>query len=119
MALPRWPTTLPRQMMLDGQGENIPDGLLRSENEAGPAKVRRRSSATPWELVGTFRMTNTQYDAFRAFVDATIAGGALPFEFPNQRDCAAYHLARIKPGDVTASRVGPTWRVSIKLEILP
>jgi hypothetical protein len=119
MALPRWPVALPRQMMLEGQGEKLPDGLLRSDNDAGPAKVRRRSSATPWEMAGTFRMTHAQYDAFRAFVDQDIAGGALPFEFPHQRDCAAWLLVRVKPGDVTAVRVGPGWRVSMKLEVLP
>ncbi len=119
MTLARWPSTLPRQMMLDGQGETLPDGLLRSDTDAGPAKVRRRSSATPWEMSGTFRMSHTQYDAFRAFIDADLAGGALPFEFPDQRDCAGWLLARIKPGDVTAARIGTGWHVSLKIEVLP
>ncbi len=119
MTIPRWPSTLPRQMLADGQGETLPDGLLRSENDAGPVKVRRRSSATVWEIVGTFAMTHAQYDAFREFVDEEIAGGALPFEFPHQRDCALYRLVRLRPGDVTATRVATGWRVSVKVEVLP
>jgi hypothetical protein len=119
MALVLWPEALPRLFLLAGYSETVPDGLLRSENDAGPAKVRRRSSASIWEASGAMSMSAAQYAAFRAFLDDDLGGGALPFEFPDQRAPTGYWLARIRPDSVEASRVGPRWRVSFKVEVLP
>lgn len=119
MPNPVWPAALPRQFLAASATETVPNGLLRSENDAGPAKVRRRSVATPWEASGAMLMTQAQYVAFRDFLAADLAGGASVFWFPNQRASTGSWLARIKPDSVEASRLGPRWRVTFKVEVLP
>ena len=70
-------------MLRSGYTEGFGDGLLRSSMDAGPAKVRRRSSFTPSLLTGTFRMTRDQLFAATAFIRGPLIGGSLPFYIPD------------------------------------
>lgn len=115
-----WPATLPQHFLQDGYSEGVADGRLVSQMEAGPAKVRRRSSAMPRPLTGRMLMDDDQLDDLRGFVDATLIGGSLPFTFPNPTDFGATGiLVRFASALPRWSWRGPdAWDVSIDLEVL-
>lgn len=114
-----WPVGVPHCFTWDSFAQALGDGRLRSQTDTGPAKVRRRSSAMPAALMGSLVMTYAQLATLRTFVDSALAGGSLPFTFPDQAG-----------GSDLLVRFGenlPTWRrhgagrvmVEIELEVLP
>jgi len=97
--------------------------VLRTQMDAGPAKMRRRFTAAPEIVELAMRMTGEQLVTFREFVDTTIEAGALPFEWKDHRtgDPAEYRL-------LTEPEVAPLaprdngleyWTVSMQVELLP
>jgi hypothetical protein len=114
-----WPATVPHCFTFDSLVAGLPDGRLRSQTDAGPAKVRRRSSAMPRPLAGQLVMTYAQWADLETFATVTTDGGALPFTFPSPTG-----------GTDLLVRFGeslPTWRrygigkvmVDLQLEVLP
>ncbi|WEX07368.1 hypothetical protein [Chelativorans sp. AA-79] len=78
-----WPFTLPQSMRLSGFNRGLPDNRLRSQNDVGPAKVRRRASLAPYPISGDMIMTREQWGLLADFVNRTTGGGTLPFYFPD------------------------------------
>ena len=73
--MPSWPATLPAPMVA-GYALNPVDMTARTEMEAGPARVRRRSSARVDMVPVRWSMTDAQMAIFRAWFDAPFLGNA-------------------------------------------
>lgn len=114
-----WPAALPQHLLVDGYTQGLGDGRLRSRNDAGPAKVRRRSSAMPGPLQGRMDMSGAQLADMRAFVESTLIGGTLVFTFPDPVTGGAL-LVRFATNLPSWTSRGPDiWTVSLDLEVLP
>ena len=81
MANPSWPASLPQSWPL-GVTEMVHDGRVRTEMDAGPAKLRRRFTTT-WSRYkipdGKFLFTGTQVGTFTDWYEGSPAGDS-----PNQ-----------------------------------
>lgn len=84
MALPAWPTTLPK---LRGLAPNAGSRELyrapqETEFDNGPARVRRRSLYNETPLQMAIPMTGAQFVAFKDFYLSTLNRGARRFSAP-------------------------------------
>jgi hypothetical protein len=79
MADHTWPETLPSAPLI-GWTEQIGKNTIRSETEAGPAKLRRRFTSAPSNFVLKMSMTETQANAFMTFFETTLASGVKTFD---------------------------------------
>lgn len=70
-----WPSTLPAPA-ISGYALQSGDATIRTDMESGPARVRRRYTATPDKLTLRFVMTEAQMAAFRAFWEGDADFGA-------------------------------------------
>lgn len=80
-----WPIGLPSAPLVRGLLETVPDLVVRSAVDVGPAKVRRRLTAGVRTFNVRFSMTFDQMELFDEFFLTSIRGGALPFLFTNPR----------------------------------
>jgi len=78
-----WPTALPQRFLVDGYSLSQPDGRLRSPMDAGPPKVRRRSSAAVRNVSAQIIVTFDAHGRFDRFWAEDTSGGVLPFLVPN------------------------------------
>ena len=119
-----WPATLPQKFNEEGYSEGMGKNLIRSNMDAGPAKVRRRTTSAVRPMSGTMQMTSTQLQDLVEFYETTIMHGSLPFEFPNPRD-AGVLLVRFADDGLTDWRPNgygegeQMWSVPIRFEVLP
>lgn len=114
-----WPASLPTDMNASDYAEGMADGRLMSQTDTGPAKVRLRSSAMARPLKGSMIMTGAQVATLRTFVDTTLLGGTLPFNFTDPIDGSTV-LARFAESLPTWSSLGgDNWTVNLDLEVLP
>lgn len=79
-----WPASLPQYVNRDGYQSGTGDGRVRSDTDAGIAKLRRRFSAVPRPLSVVMTMTRAQLATFRGFVEDDLKGGTLPFIFASR-----------------------------------
>ena len=116
-----WPSTLPDKPVSDSYGESIPDPRLRTSMSSGPAKVRRKTAALPVTFSVSLSLSNTQLEEFEDFVETTLDGGTLRFEFAHPRKETTVEM-RFVGGDslYTVSAQGVSlFSVSFQLEALP
>lgn len=116
--MPSWPVTLPTAPLNDGFRETIPVTAVRTEMDAGPAKIRRRTTAGVRRLALSYLLTASQVDTLESFVSGDIAGGALSFTFPHPRTDSLLNcrFARL-PEHATLN--GGFFKTSFELEVLP
>lgn len=113
-----WPATVPDDLSVEGYYESPPDNLLRQSMDAGPPKVRRRTTSNVRPIRGKIIMTTTQLAAFDTFYTDTLSSGALTFNFDHPRTGTTEEMRFVRPPDYTS--IGPThWEVSLDMEILP
>lgn len=113
-----WPESLPC-FTVEDFGENHGENRLRSQNDTGPAKVRRRQSAAPRPLQLGCVVTREQLASFRSFYDETLLSGVLPFTIPDQT-AAGVWLVRFGEDAYQISRFSAQrWFLRLSLEILP
>ena len=74
-----WPHVLPQQLLVEGYGEQLSNQLIRTEMDAGPAKVRRRFTAAPRPVSGSIIVSPAQLVFFRAWYYNVLLGGSLRF----------------------------------------
>lgn len=117
MAGPNWPGTLPQSIEESGYSESLGDGLLRSKMDVGPAKVRRRFTATVEKVKGTMTMSSTQWTALRTFYYTTLAGGSLAMTFAHPSTGASVQCRFVTPPSAAAR--SPYVVVTLDLEVLP
>ena len=109
-----WPDTLPQAWLNEGYQETLPNVMIRSEMDAGPAKSRRRFTAQVTPIKAQLLLTTTEKGYLETFFNTTTAGGSLSFTFPhNGADVLRFTEAP------TFSKTGLAWTVDFELEQLP
>ena len=114
-----WPSNLP-QCFIVGYADGEGDGVIETQPEIGPPISRQRSTAVVRPLAGSMRMTRAQVAIMHTFVTAALAGGSLPFSFPDPTFGGTI-LVKFPKGSL------PNWQqtrpgvylVNIKLSVLP
>lgn len=76
-----WLASLPQRVDAESFGLKKGDTLLRSDNDVGLAKVRRRFTKGIDVMSVSFTMTMTQLALFEDFYEVDINGGATPILF--------------------------------------
>ena len=118
MTLAAWPGTLPAAPLIDGMQETLPDTVLRTDMDQGPAKLRRRTTAGIRILTVSYLLTHTQSDALESFYLDTLAGGALSFAYPHPRSRETV-TCRFRKTPALAALNGSFFRAVLELEVLP
>lgn len=113
-----WPGDLPARPLIAGFEETFPDIALRTQMDAGAAKVRRRYTAAVRPLTVTYILTDAQVTSLDGFYLSTAAAGALPFDWTHPRTLDVVSVRFTQPPRITARGAG-LWDVSIGLEVLP
>lgn len=113
-----WPLTLPQYVDQDGYTQTITNPLLRTDMEAGPAKVRLRYTAVPEEFNISLVMTKTQFEAFVTFFKRDIHYGADIFTWKHPVTGDISDNCRFT-SMYNASPHGLDFKVTISMEILP
>jgi hypothetical protein len=115
-----WPSTLPASPLYDGYSESMPNYTLRSSMDSGPSKVRRKCSALPWMMTVNFNLSASQLSALVTFIETTLIGGTLRFEFSHPRTGSTVEC-RVAGSDslMQFAPRGRSWAVALTLEVLP
>jgi hypothetical protein len=113
-----WPAGLPPATEIDQYRESPPELALRSEMDAGPAKLRRRYSAGPTAWQGTMQLDQAQAALLDTFWRTTLAGGSLAFDWFHPRTTAAVVMRFLGPPQLR-HLTGPLWEADLRMEILP
>lgn len=116
--MPTWPASLPQTVMTAGLEERPPDTSLRSQMDAGPAKVRRRFTAGVRVFSATVPLSDTETETLDSFYQTDLQGGALRFDWTHPRTGAAVKFRFVTPPRY-APRSSKLWLVQLQLEILP
>jgi hypothetical protein len=110
-----WPDTLPQMWLQEGYQETLPETAIRSQMDAGPAKVRRRFTAQVTPFKAKMTMTAAQKGYLETYYKTTTAGGSLSFTFPHDGSDV---LRFVKP-PVFTDKSGGNYGVDFELEKLP
>jgi hypothetical protein len=112
-----WPAYLPQVVPTGGYEERPPVTVLRSDMDAGPAKVRQRFTSGVRPIALQLILTDAQADALDYFYRVEVAGGSIPFRWRNPR---TNNPASVRFADTPSMVVaGLHWRASVQLEVLP
>lgn len=114
-----WPPTIDDGFEVQGFTETLPNALLRSQMDAGPAKQRRRFTAAVTPIAGSIMIPAAQVPDFQAFFESTLMLGALPFEWTHPRTGALKNFRFTEPPELVPQAGGAWWRIGMKLEVLP
>ena len=118
MSVPSWPTTLPQQLFVNGYSQSFAETTIKSEMDAGPAKVRRRFTAGVEPVSGTMLLTETQLGYLRTFFVDTLLGGSLRFSWTKPpAHTTACEMRFTAPPSWT--KVEGDYEVNLSLEVLP
>jgi len=115
-----WPATLPQSPLRDGFAIKKGMNILRTPQDKGPAKLRRRG-AMPSVMSCVFSMTAAQVETFESFFHDTIRGVArFGFTDPTTGQVAECRIVHSDDGAYDISPTGPgRWNVSMQLEVMP
>ncbi|MFG1267632.1 hypothetical protein V5F40_06680 [Xanthobacter sp. DSM 14520] len=83
MSIPVWPADLPQRVLVDGFSAGVADGRIRQKMDAGPPKMRRRTSAAVRPVRARVRLDRDGVARLNRFWEEDTAGGVLPFWFPD------------------------------------
>ena len=81
MANPLWPASLPQKPLMSGFSETMPNLVVRSQTDTGPAKMRIRSTAMASPIIGRMLMTGTQIGLLETFGRSTLVEWTSVFDF--------------------------------------
>lgn len=114
--MPAYPTTLPAPL-IDGYAIAPVEQTIRTDMEAGAARVRRRTFARNDLLDVAFVFTGAEFGAFRTWFEADAGGGAAWFDMDlDLGDGTATQEVRFK-GTWKATRLQLLWRITAQLEV--
>ena len=116
--MPVWPDTLPQSPLLDACRETPADTSIRTNMDAGPAKVRARTTAGTGRLSLAYILSRAEVAVLDGFFREELTSGSLKFSFPHPRtentvDC------RFRQPPAYAPINGDFFRVAVELEVLP
>jgi hypothetical protein len=117
--MPAWPASLPQLVAVAGYQESPPELALRSQMDAGPAKLRRRFTAGVRPLAVRLDLDAAQVETLDTFYVTTLAGGALRFDWVDPRNQGAAELRFVRPPVFRPTESDVAWTALIELEIMP
>lgn len=117
MSNPIWPASLPQDPYQDGPSIEPASNALRTQMDAGPAKMRRRYTAVPETVKFNLILSESEWATLDTFVRITIQD-VLPFDWKDfTTGAAATYRFTKRP---TRTWYGDDlWTVSFELEKLP
>lgn len=113
-----WPLSLPQLVLRDGYTEKPGDNTIETPVDAGPAKARRRFTASVRRFSASVKFSAAQMVTFEEFWGVTLADGSLPFEWKHPRTQADATLVFRKPHWSISEAVGGNVIVQLNLERL-
>ena len=114
-----WPGTLPVIPLVEDFSESPPDVLIRTQMDAGPARVRPRYTAGVRPIMGKIRCTKTQVATLDTFYVTTLVFGSLPFDWISGRTGATVSYRFTKPPQYKPEGTKDLWTVTLELEVMP
>jgi hypothetical protein len=111
-----WPT-LPAPI-INSYSETLPDNVIRTSMDKGPAKVRRRTTANTAAMQYAMVLTAAQVATLSTFYTTTTLSGAQEFDYTHPRTGATV-TARFTAPPTYSDINGRAYRVEVALEILP
>lgn len=120
MAATDWPVSFPPPVLASYR-EQPQSQMIRTEMDAGPAKVRRRFTAKVTRLPLEWHLTSAQVSTLDSYYDNDLKGGSLPITaFTHPRTGVALnHVRFVEPYEVSASDKRGFLKVTGTLEVLP
>jgi hypothetical protein len=113
-----WPATLPQKVLQRGYEEESPNLIVRTDMDAGPAKIRRRHTAGVRPIKGKQIMTAAQVETLDEFYVDTLKGGAERFYWTSPRTGASVEFRFVEKPKWTKAG-GGKYSVDLSLEIMP
>lgn len=116
-----WPTALPSSPLLDGFScQPAGYGLVVTEMDAGPPKVRRRTSTQGLLMQASWVLSRDQLNEFQSFFEIDLAHGSLTFTAEHPLPPYPLVAMRFDPRSTPSLRkVGQdVWRLDAQLVIL-
>lgn len=113
-----WPATLPDQPLQNGYKESPPNLVIRTEMDAGPAKVRRAMTSNVRQISCHMILTSEQLDTFEDFFIDDCASGATRFTWTHPRTGTSADF-RFVGQPVYEPLSGTDWDVTFELELMP
>lgn len=117
-----WPPSLPQELRIADHGATFPLGAIRTQMDAGPAKVRKRFTAAPVPHTGSLLVTGTQLQTLWDFWTDSLGMGADEFEWvdPRTGDAAMVRFTEPPRTNPRAPRAaGRYWNVTLSIEVMP
>lgn len=115
-----WPATLPQDFLRESFVRTPRSRLLAFATDAGPGKVRRRSTARTKSHQGALQLTLEQARMFEEFFEETLQDGAMPFGWtdPVTGDFASWRFDTSDPYSLR-ELAEDLWALSISIVRLP
>jgi len=118
MSVPAWDNSLPQIFFVSGYSQSFSNVTIKSDMDAGPAKIRRRFTAGVEPVSGTMIMTAAQLATFDTFYNSTLLGGSLRFSWTKPpAHSVACEMRFVENPSWT--KVEDEYEVSLSLEVLP
>jgi hypothetical protein len=113
-----WPILpFPQKILHNSYTETLDDGHIRTQMDAGPAKIRKRSDANTDRFKGRIVLTSTQTEDMDTFYKTVLGNGSLSFEWLHQRTESTGTFRFIKAPSYTP--YGQYYAADIEWEQLP
>lgn len=112
-----WPSELPSYPLLRGFSETLPDTLIRTSMDEGPAKVRRRTSAGVTNITCSYLLNTAQLTELMDFYNLFTWGGSLSFTHMHPRGINV--TCRFRRPPVITMKNSNYFKVDVEFEILP
>lgn len=112
-----WPASLPQTPLL-GATAALPDLLVRSQMEVGPAKVRRRQTAAAVPQDVPIQLTDAQRTTLEGFFVTTLNGGAEVFDYVDITTGLTASF-RFRSPPVLRVLAPGWWTAVLPLEVMP
>lgn len=113
-----WPTGLPQRPLADGFTESPQSNVVRSDMDVGPAKMRRRYTATVRTYSMELLLSTSQVATLETFYRTTLAE-VDPFDWTDHRTGSAASYRFRSPPAYTEAGAPDYWRTTLDLEVLP
>jgi len=115
-----WPAALEDKLNVAGFQYQIGPTAIRSENDVGLAKVRRRFTKGVDTLSVSINLTYTEFNDLYNFWDVTLNGGVNRFEFDHPFTGALTEFRMVSPPRIgPRARGGREFLVTMEWEIPP
>ena len=111
-----WPSTLPA-LLLPGYTIQPDAAFVRTDMDAGPARQRRRYTATPSHIPAAWLLSVAQMATFKTFYETTLNFGTDWFTLAINAGAGSVDKDCRFTEPYTAEWLGFAWHVSAKVEV--